>query len=108
MAAFSRSCSTVESETSISSPICRAPGCRPKYCSAGGLTTAISGSGSLVEVVDLVGSDELGRKADAIEVFERLLLDAGMQPSRYQELRKRYPDVLAPALEALHAVLVAR
>ncbi len=61
--------------------------------------------GSLVEVVDLVGSDALGRQADAIEVFERLLLDAGMQPSRYQELRKRYPDVLAPALGALHAVL---
>ncbi len=61
--------------------------------------------GSLVEVVDLVGSDALGRQADAIEVFERLLLDAGMQPSRYQELRKRYPGALAPALGALHAVL---
>jgi hypothetical protein len=61
--------------------------------------------GSLVEVVDLVGSDALGRQADAIEVFERLLLDAGMQPSRYQELRQRYPAALAPALAALHAVL---
>ena len=49
-----------------------------------------------------------GRQADAIEVFERLLLDAGMQPSRYQELRKRYPDALAPALGALHAVLGLR
>ena len=61
--------------------------------------------GSLVEVVDLVGSDALGRQADAIEVFERLLLDAGMLPSRYQELRQRYPGALAPSLTALHAVL---
>jgi hypothetical protein len=28
-----------------------------------------------------------------------------MQPSRYQELRKRYPDALAPALGALQALL---
>jgi hypothetical protein len=61
--------------------------------------------GSLVDVVDLVGSDALGRQADAIEVFERLLLDSGMPSSRYQELRQRYPEALFHALRALHEVL---
>ena len=59
--------------------------------------------GSVAEVVDLVGSPELRRQADAIEVFERLLLDAGMPPWRVAQLYRRYPPLVAPALGAVRA-----
>ncbi|HEX6273505.1 MAG TPA: vWA domain-containing protein [Polyangiaceae bacterium] len=56
---------------------------------------------SVAEVVELVGSEPLRRKADAIEIFERLLLDAGLAPWRYAELMKAHPEALAPSLEAV-------
>ncbi len=59
--------------------------------------------GSVAEVVDLVGSPGLRRQADAIEVFEHLLLDAGMPPWRVAELFRRYPSRVAPALRAVRS-----
>jgi hypothetical protein len=56
---------------------------------------------SVAEVVDLVGSEPLRRQADAIEVFERLLCDAGVAPWRYAELMKAHPEALAAFLQAL-------
>lgn len=58
---------------------------------------------SVAEVASLVGDDVLGRRADAIEVFERLLIDAGMPPWRYAELCRRYPGALEPARAAVRA-----
>jgi hypothetical protein len=58
---------------------------------------------SVAEVVDLVGSEPLRRQADAIEVFERLMCDAGVAPWRYAELMKAHPDELAPSLKAVRS-----
>ena len=58
---------------------------------------------SVAEVVDLVGSEPLQRQADGIEVFERLLCDAGLSPWRYAELMKAHPEALAASLEAVRA-----
>jgi hypothetical protein len=58
---------------------------------------------SVAEVVDLVGSDPLRRQADAIEVFERLLCDAGVPPWRYAELMKAHPEELAAPLRAVRS-----
>jgi hypothetical protein len=58
---------------------------------------------SVAEVVDLVGSDPLRRQADAIEIFERLLYDAGVAPWRYAELMQAHPEELAAALKAVRS-----
>jgi hypothetical protein len=45
---------------------------------------------------------------DAIEVFERLLRESGLQTARYVELRRRYPSGLHRSLATLrHGVLRA-
>ncbi|HVY30805.1 MAG TPA: vWA domain-containing protein [Polyangiaceae bacterium] len=43
------------------------------------------------EVTELMGGEPLSRMGDAIEIFERLLRDAGMSTTRGLELRQRYP-----------------
>ncbi len=53
------------------------------------------------EVVELVGGERLARMTDAIEVFERLLRDAGMSTARTIELRHRYPARLQQSVAAL-------
>jgi hypothetical protein len=59
--------------------------------------------GSVSEVADLLGGDRLSRMTDAIEVFERLLIDSGMKTAHYFELRRRYPNELRPALAAVRS-----
>jgi hypothetical protein len=56
---------------------------------------------STAEVVELVGAAGLNRKLDAIEIFERLLGDAGIPPWRYATLVRRHATRLAPALSAV-------
>jgi len=58
---------------------------------------------SIVEVVRVVGGSELSRKADAIDLVERLLPDAHLTPARYFATLGRNGARLAPALAALHA-----
>jgi hypothetical protein len=58
---------------------------------------------SLIEVVELSSADPLQRRGDAIELFERLLMDAGLSPWRTRELLRRHPTVLAPPVGALRA-----
>lgn len=60
---------------------------------------------SIVEVVRLVGGTELSRRADAIDLVERLLPDAGLSPSRYFATLSAHGSRIAPALEALHAAV---
>lgn len=60
---------------------------------------------SIVEVVRLVGGTDLSRRADAIDLVERLLPDAGLSPSRYFATLSAHGSRIAPALEALHAAV---
>lgn len=63
---------------------------------------------SIVEVVRLVGGTELARRADAIDLVERLLPDAGLTPARYFATLATHSSRLAPALETLHAEMRPR
>lgn len=58
---------------------------------------------SIVEVVRVVGGSELARKADAIDLVERLLPDAGLTPKRYLATLAAHRARVEPALTALHA-----
>lgn len=58
---------------------------------------------SVAEVVVLVGGPELARRAEAIELVERLLPDAQLTPARYRELLREWASAIAPALAAVHA-----
>ncbi|HRG98042.1 MAG TPA: VWA domain-containing protein [Polyangiaceae bacterium] len=57
---------------------------------------------SIVEITRVVGGSELARRADAIDLVERLLPDAGLTPARYFATLSAHGRRLAPALEALH------
>ncbi len=58
---------------------------------------------SVAEVVMLVGGPELARRAEAIELLERLLPDARLTPATYREVLREWPGAIAPALRAVHA-----
>jgi len=51
----------------------------------------------------LVGGPELARRAEAIELLERLLPDAQLTPATYREVLREWPGAIAPALRAVHA-----
>lgn len=57
---------------------------------------------SVAEVVMLVGGPELARRAEAIELLERLLPDAQLTPATYRESLREWPGAIAPALRAVH------
>ena len=58
---------------------------------------------SVAEVVMLVGGPELARRAEAIELLERLLPDAQLTPARYREVLREWSAAVAPALRGVHA-----
>jgi hypothetical protein len=60
---------------------------------------------TIAEVVESVGSQRLGRQADAVDLLERLLPNARLSPARYLEVVRSYPAALAPALAALHGAV---
>ncbi len=62
---------------------------------------------SITEVVEAVGSNRLGRQADAVDLLERLLPNARLTPARYHEVLRMYPHELAPALRVLHEAIDA-
>lgn len=57
---------------------------------------------TIAEVVRLVEGSELARKADAIDLLERLLADAKLSPARYEAVLSRYPAQLRNGLETIH------
>jgi len=63
---------------------------------------------AVAEIVSVVGGSPLARQAEAIEVLERLLPDAGLSPARYQRALTDFPATLAPALGAVHAAVMPR
>ncbi len=60
---------------------------------------------TVAEVVREVGGSSLARRADAIELLERLLPDARLSPARYFAVLREHPAPLAPALAAVHAAV---
>jgi Mg-chelatase subunit ChlD len=62
---------------------------------------------SVAEVVALLGGSDLGRRADAIELLERLLPDARVTPSRYRAVLRDWPAAVASPLAAVHAAVRA-
>jgi len=60
---------------------------------------------SVAEVVGELGGNVMRRRADAIELIERLLPDARLTPSRYQELLEREPFALRDAFASVHAAV---
>lgn len=60
---------------------------------------------AISEIVSVVGGAPLARRAEAIEVLERLLPDAGISPSRYQRVLTGFPATIGPALGAVHAAV---
>ncbi|MBX7195990.1 MAG: VWA domain-containing protein [Sandaracinaceae bacterium] len=63
---------------------------------------------AVAEIVSVVGGAPLARRAEAIEVLERLLPDAGISPARYRRVLDEFPRTVAPALDAIHAVVSPR
>lgn len=57
---------------------------------------------TVADVVEVVSGSTLARQADAIDVLERLLPDAGLTPSRYLALLARYPQRARDALADVH------
>ena len=56
----------------------------------------------VAEVVGEVGGGELSRRADAIDLLERLLPDARLSPARYEAVLRAWPALVASGLEAVH------
>ena len=61
-----------------------------------------------VTVIELVGSSALERKIDAIEIVERLLIDAGIPPWHYADLLRRYSAELREGISRVRSVVAAR
>jgi hypothetical protein len=60
---------------------------------------------TVAEVIDVGAARPLERRADAIEILERLLRDTALAPWRYVELVRKHPARLAAALERVHAAV---
>jgi hypothetical protein len=58
---------------------------------------------SVAEVVALLGGSDLARRADAIDMLERLLPDARITPARYRDVLRDWPSAVAAPLAAIHA-----
>lgn len=63
---------------------------------------------SVAEVTVLLGGSELARQADAIDLLERLLPDARLTPARYRAALRDHPELLGPALAAVHRAIRGR
>ena len=57
---------------------------------------------TIAEVVTTVGGSALQRRADAIELLERLLPDGGLTPRRYRDVVSTAEHTLRIALAAVH------
>jgi Mg-chelatase subunit ChlD len=56
---------------------------------------------TIAEMLDVVGGSDLGKRADAIDVFERLLPDARLSPARWAAVVAAPSERVAKALEAV-------
>lgn len=63
---------------------------------------------TVAEVVSELGGGVMSKRADAIEVLERLLPDARLSPARYLAVLQSYPREVAAALGAVHAAVTPK
>lgn len=63
---------------------------------------------TIAEVVSELSGTDLGRKADAIELLERLLPDALLTPSKWFFVLKHEPSAVAAAMESVWAAVEGR
>jgi hypothetical protein len=70
--------------------------------SPGDADAVVAALASVAEVVSIVGGSDLARRADAIEMLERLLPDAGLSPARYEAVLAEPIASVARALAAVH------
>jgi len=63
---------------------------------------------TVAEVVGMARAHPLEQRAEAIEMMERLLREAGMAPWRYAELLRRHAWRLERPLAAVHAAVENR
>jgi hypothetical protein len=62
---------------------------------------------TVAEAIAIGSGSELARRADAIDVLERLLPDARLSPARYWELARLFPSVMGRAIAAVHQAVAA-
>ena len=55
---------------------------------------------SVAEVIGLLGGSPLARRADAIDLLERILPDARLTPARYRAVLREFPHAVASSLRA--------
>jgi hypothetical protein len=63
---------------------------------------------SVVEVVEITRGTEPARKADAIDLLERLLPDIGLTPARYWTITGSAHPAVRSAIDRVHGVVLAR
>jgi hypothetical protein len=61
----------------------------------------------VAEVVADVAGSPLGRRADAIDLLERLLPDARLSPIRYASVVRSYPSCVGAGIDAVHRAVGA-
>ncbi|MBX3226446.1 MAG: VWA domain-containing protein [Labilithrix sp.] len=62
---------------------------------------------SVAEVVALLGGSTLTRRADAIDLIERILPDARLTPASYRAVLRNFPVPITSSLRALHDAVVS-
>jgi len=60
---------------------------------------------TVAEVVGELGGTDLARRADAIELLERLLPDAELSPARWNAVLREEASAVAAGLGAVHAAV---
>lgn len=69
------------------------------------LATVLGILTAVTDVTELVGDEPHARRADAMELCERLLWESGLSFLHYQKLCERYPHAFEAALTRLHQVV---
>ncbi len=86
--------------SAIETPVAGPPPDSPERDDVDAASSALA---SIAEIVTLVeGGGDLARRADAIELLERLLPDAGLTPARYRAVLREWPGAVAAPLRAIH------
>ncbi len=68
----------------------------------GELDAVIVALSTVAEVIAVVGGTDLARRADAIDLLERLLPEAHLSPGHYASVLAHHAARVAPALRAVH------
>lgn len=78
---------------------------KPSEVDAESLSTVLGLLAAVTEVIELIGHEPHVKKADAAEMFERLLLERRLSFVHYQKLLERYPRAFETALTDLYRAI---